>query len=128
VLPRAPAARPATLAIALGAAVGSGARALVGLALPLGAGGWPWPTLAVNLLGSFVLGAVFGRADGGRGPAWVHGPGFTTGVLGSFTTFSALAVEAGRLATPVALGYAAATLAGGLIAAAVGWRVGRGPA
>ncbi|MDF1524296.1 MAG: CrcB family protein [Trueperaceae bacterium] len=121
-----PASRPATLTVALGAAVGTGARALVGLALPMGDGGWPWPTLAVNLLGSFALGAVFGRADRGRGPTWSRGPGVTTGVLGSFTTFSALAVETGRLVPSIALGYAAASLAGGLLAAALGWRTGRG--
>jgi CrcB protein len=124
--PAAPIARPATFAIAAGAALGTGARALVGLALPLGAAGWAWPTLAVNLLGSFALGAAFGRADRGRGPAWLRGPGFTTGVLGSFTTFSALAVEAGRLALPIGTGYLAASLVGGLLAAALGWRAGRG--
>lgn len=120
------ASRPATLAVALGSALGTGGRALVGLALPVAAGGWPWSTLAVNLLGSFALGAVFGWADRGRAPAWWRGPGFTTGVVGSFTTFSALAVETGGLAPWTAIGYAAASLAGGLLAAALGWRAGRG--
>jgi CrcB protein len=110
----------------LGSVLGTGARTLVGLALPVEAGGWPWATLAVNVLGSFVLGAVFGRADRGRAPAWLHGPGFTTGVVGSFTTFSALAAEAAGLAPGTAVGYAAASLAGGLLAAAIGWRTGRG--
>ena len=99
---------------------------MVGLALPATAGGWPWSTLAVNVLGSFVLAAVFGRADRGRAPGWLRGPGFTTGALGSFTTFSALALEASALPASAAVGYAAATLAGGLLAAALGWRAGRG--
>ncbi len=120
------AGRPATLAVALGSALGTGARALVGLALPGAAGSWPWSTLAINLLGSFALGAVLGWSDRGRAPAWLRGPGFTTGVVGSFTTFSALAVETGGLAVWVGIGYAAASLAGGLLAAALGWRAGSG--
>lgn len=119
------AARPATLAVAVGSVLGTGARALVGLAVPIAASGWPWSTLAVNVLGSFALGAVFGRADRGRAPALLLGPGFTTGVVGSFTTFSALAVEASGLPIGVALGYAGTSLAGGLLAAALGWRIGR---
>lgn len=119
-------ARPATFPIAAGALLGTGGRALMGLALPVAAGGWPWSTLAVNLLGSLVLGVVFGWADRGRAPAWLRGPGFTTGALGSFTTFSALAVETGGLAPGAAIGYAGASLVGGLLAAALGWRVGRG--
>ena len=119
-------ARPPTLAIAAGALLGTGARALVGLALPEGAGGWPWSTFAVNAIGAFVLGAVFGLADRGRAPTWLRGPGFTTGVVGSFTTFSALAVEAGDLGARAALAYAAASLAAGLLAVALGWRAGGG--
>ncbi len=118
--------RPATLAIALGSVLGTGARALVGLALPVAAGSWPWATFVVNALGSFVLGAVFGRADRGRARAWLRGPGFTTGLVGSFTTFSALATEASGLAAGTAVGYAAASLAAGLLAVAIGWRAGRG--
>ena len=123
--PAAP-ARPATLAIAAGAIVGTGARALVALALPVEAGGWPWATLAVNLLGSFALGAAGGWAATGRAPAWVRSPGFTTGLLGAFTTFSAVAVELDALVPAAAIGYGATSLAGGLLAAALGWRSGRG--
>ena len=120
------AGRPATLAIAMGSVLGTGARALVGLALPVAAGGWPWSTLAVNVLGSFALGAAFGLAHRGRAPTWLRGPAFTTGVVGSFTTFSALAVEAGGLAAGLAGAYAGASLAGGLLAATLGWRTARG--
>lgn len=118
-------ARPATLAVALGSVLGTGARALVGLALPVDAGAWPWSTFAVNVVGSFVLGAAFGRADRGRALAWLRGPAFTTGVVGSFTTFSALMVEAARLGAAGTVGYIAASLAGGLLAVALGWRTGR---
>lgn len=122
------AARPATLPVALGSILGTGARALIGLALPVAADGWPASTLAVNVLGSFALGAVFGLADRGQAPAWLRGPGFTTGAVGSFTTFSALAVETGGLGPWAAVGYAGASLVGGLLAVALGWRAGRGRA
>jgi fluoride exporter len=121
-----PSARPATLAVAAGAALGTGARALVGLALPTVSGAWPWATLAVNLCGALALGAALGLAGRGRGPAWLHGPAATTGVLGSFTTFSALSVEAAGLTPWVAVAYGAASLVGGVLAAALGWHVGRG--
>ncbi len=120
------AGHPATLAVAVGSILGTGVRALVGLTLPVATGAWPWATLAVNVLGSFALGAVFGWTERGRAPAWLRGPGFTTGVVGSFTTFSALAVETGGLAGGLAAAYAAASLAGGLLAVALGWRAGRG--
>jgi CrcB protein len=53
---------------------------------------FPFGTLAVNLLGSFVLGALVGialDADEYRVAA--------TGLLGSFTTFSTWALESHRL-------------------------------
>lgn len=121
-------ARPspaATWAIAAGGALGTALRAGLGLALAPVVGAWPWATFAANLAGAFVLAFAFGRADRGRGPAWMRHPGVTTGLLGSFTTFSALAVEVGRLAPAVGAAYAAATLAGGLALAALGWRAGR---
>jgi CrcB protein len=53
---------------------------------------FPYGTLAVNLLGSFVLGVVVGATV--RGDAYdVAG----TGLLGSFTTFSTWALESHRL-------------------------------
>jgi CrcB protein len=119
--------RPATLAIAAGGALGTALRAGLGLALAPFAGVWPWATFAENLLGAFLLAYAFGRADRARGPAWLRHPGFTTGVLGSFTTFSALTVEVSARAPAVGVIYAAATLVGGLALAGLGWRAGRAP-
>jgi CrcB protein len=53
---------------------------------------FPYGTLAVNLLGSFVLGVLVGAA--------VDGDAYdvaATGLLGSFTTFSTWAFESHRL-------------------------------
>lgn len=72
------------LAVLIGGALGTAARALLQEAI----GEW-WLLLAVNALGSALLGiSVAALADA---PAWLrHGIG--AGILGGFTTFSAVAV------------------------------------
>lgn len=54
--------------------------------------GFPYGTLAVNLLGSLALGALVGAAA--RGQAFDMA---ATGLLGAFTTFSTWALESHRL-------------------------------
>ena len=82
-------------------------------------GAWGWATLFVNVVGSFLIGFAARRLDRDS-VAWAFA---VTGVLGGFTTFSALAVEmndladAGRL--PLAIVYGAVTLAAGIAAAAL---------
>lgn len=123
-----PAHRRAGLAllVAGGGALGSLGRYRLALALPP-QHGWPVGTLTANLVGAFLLGVLL-ELLGRRGP---ETPGVQrvrlalgTGVLGGFTTFSSLALETERLlaagATGTALGYAAASLAGGVLAAAAG--------
>ncbi|GDX81481.1 putative fluoride ion transporter CrcB [Deltaproteobacteria bacterium] len=79
----------AALYVASGGAVGSAARYLVGVAMTsAGLASWSG-TLAVNLCGAFLLGALFQRAPESR--AWLL---LGTGVLGGFTTFSALTLDA----------------------------------
>nr|WP_246315092.1 fluoride efflux transporter CrcB [Kineococcus aurantiacus] len=90
-------------------------------------GAFPLATLAVNLAGSFVLGFLLEELlrRGAETPAlrrWRLGLG--TGVCGGLTTWSSFAVELDRLlrggAVGTALGYSAASLAGGLLAVAAG--------
>lgn len=82
----------------------------------------PTATLVVNVLGSFLLGAVTGWAAAGA--VGVLGVGF----LGGFTTFSTASVEVVRLVRarrPVAaVGLALAMLALSLGAAVLGLAVG----
>jgi fluoride exporter len=75
---------PSIAAVLTGGALGTAARALLQSVVDQ----W-WLLLAVNALGSLLLGvAVAALADA---PAWLrHGLG--AGVLGGFTTFSAIAV------------------------------------
>jgi len=120
------------VAAALGGALGALARWGVAEALPREPGGWPWATLLVNVVGCLVLGVLIGRVlDRSPGSAWLR-PFLATGVLGGFTTFSAFAVEtvqlaeAGRVGT--AAGYVLVSVAGGVLAAALGQLTGRTPA
>jgi CrcB protein len=119
------------VAAALGGALGALARWGVAEAVPGEPGAWPWATLLVNLLGCLVLGFLIGRVfDRSAGPPWLR-PFLATGVLGGFTTYSAFAVETVQLAEAgrvgPAAGYVLASVAGGVLAAAVGQRLGRAP-
>ena len=112
--------------VAAGGALGSLARYGLNHALP-SVGGWPVATLTENLLGAFLLGLLLealGRA-GAETPRrrWLRLT-LGTGVLGGFTTYSALALEThGLLAegrAGVALGYALLTVLGGTVTCLAG--------
>ncbi len=77
------------LYVAAGGALGSAARYLAGAAIT-GTGFAAWGgTLAVNVVGAFLCGALHQSAPTSR--TWLM---FGTGVLGGFTTFSALTLDA----------------------------------
>lgn len=83
----------ATLAqVALGGAIGAGARYLVNHAFSRSIGpGFPWATLTVNVVGSFAMGVlvvVLAKRSG-----MTYAPFLMTGVLGGFTTFSAFSLD-----------------------------------
>jgi CrcB protein len=116
--------------IAAGAVLGANARYLVGLwaAARFGAG-FPYGTLFVNLVGSFVLGFVVVLGVGRLSiPPQVR-LFLAVGFLGSFTTFSSfsaetlLLLEGGGL--PRGLLNILANNAGGLVAAWLGATLAR---
>jgi CrcB protein len=82
--------------VALGGAIGAGARHLVNLAaLRLFGSGFPVGTLTVNLVGGLLMGLLAGYfalryAGGGQNLRLF----LTTGILGGFTTFSAFSLDA----------------------------------
>lgn len=148
--PRAPApthhphaAAPATARLAhvlpavfAGGALGTAARDAVESAWPPGAGSFPTATFVVNTVGAFLLGVVLTvllerLPRRGRGLAR---PFLCAGILGGWTTYSSLVIEADALAkaghVALAGGYVATTLVCGLVAAALGIGLGRvrGPA
>jgi len=108
-------------------ALGCLGRWLVTLALPTGR--LPWATLAVNVIGSMVIGVVAsalamrGLADSRLRAALI------VGLLGGFTTYSSFAFEyvdyAQRRALPTALLYIGVTLVACGLACGLGVAIGR---
>jgi fluoride exporter len=81
------------LAVALGGAAGSLARFYMVVALKRLDTVLPWGTLLVNVLGSFLIGAVWAWfLDRPDTPEWVR-VGLMTGVLGGYTTLSSVSLE-----------------------------------
>jgi CrcB protein len=113
-----------TLFVAVGGLLGVLARFGIGR-LTIHHDSLIWSTVAINVAGSFLLGLLVAEHWFGRDLREGLGVGF----LGGFTTFSTfsvqavLEVEAGESGR--ALAYVMASVLGGLLAAAVGYRLGR---
>jgi CrcB protein len=115
---------PLLLAVAAAGAAGALARYALALALPPADGGLPVATLVANLSGCLLLGLLVGRAPRA---AWAR-PVLGTGLLGGWTTWSALAVETDALlrgAPAVAAGYLGLPLGAGVLLARLGLRLGQ---
>ena len=126
--------------VGIGAAAGTTLRYLAGLASPLAGAGSLQPhllvTLAINLLGSFLLGFLAGwltTAAAGGTIAIERSARLRlllgTGLLGGFTTYSTFALEAvttARAGAPlVALGYVVMSVAAGVALAWYGNHLAR---
>ncbi|MBN9440832.1 fluoride efflux transporter CrcB [Bosea sp. (in: a-proteobacteria)] len=86
-----------TLLVFLGAGIGGVLRHGVNLATLRWLGpGFPFGTMAINILGSGLMGLLVGWLAFRAGEGWTqHGRLFcATGVLGGFTTFSAFSLDA----------------------------------
>ncbi len=108
-------------AVAGGGALGSVARYLTGAALARLAGtGFPWGTLTVNLVGSFLMGVVVEVVALKFSASQEARAFLAVGVLGGFTTFSSFSLdtaflfERGELGS--ALVYVLASVLGGVFA------------
>ena len=111
-------------AVAIGGFGGTEARYLLGVLFPEPPGIFPWTTLVINVAGSFLLGWLTTLwAVGMRKPRWLQA-GLGPGLIGSFTTFSAVSLA--TVAQPALLvPYLAMSLALGLAAAAAGIAIGQ---
>lgn len=111
--------------VAIGGAVGSSLRHLVNLAALRFIGpGFPWGTLAINIVGSFAMGVfieILVRRLGTSNEVRLF---IATGVLGGFTTFSAFSLDFAVLwergASIPALAYLLASVVGAIVALFVG--------
>jgi fluoride exporter len=119
--------RPSSLLLVfLGGAVGVSGREVLVLAFPA-AHGFPWAVLGINVTGAFLLGLLLdalARSGPDRGARRSARLGLGTGLIGGYTTYSALAADAAQLigsgSAGAGLAYAAATLLLGGIATGLG--------
>lgn len=111
----------------LGGALGAAGRYWLGGVLLRHLGdGFPWGTLAANLLGSFAAGFLAVWLEG-RGPPALYWRAFLiVGVLGALTTYSALMLESLLFArshrSELLVGYLGVSLVAGLGLAWIGAR------
>ncbi len=135
--------------VALGGVIGSLGRWLVGLGLPGAGSGFAWGTLAVNLTGALAMGLLVGwlsdgdaaseadedgvladreipasRVDPAHVEPWWVRPFAMTGLLGGWTTYSALALDVHTLGSPAGVTYLATTLIAGVAACLAGLVLG----
>lgn len=113
----------------VGGLAGTALRLGIDVAIPHTDDSFPVSTLLINTIGAFTLGLLVARV-------WPHAPdwlraGLGAGLLGSFTTFSAVAVSLVSLSRAeewmLAAGYLVTTVLLGLGAAWLGIRVGSRP-
>lgn len=117
---------PAVAAIFVGGGIGSLLRYGVYVTMTQRFGpGFPWATLAINIVGSLIIGIVFELSQ-------TRALGITplvriflmTGVLGGFTTFSTFSLDivtlTGERATLLAIAYAGGSVIMGFAAAFAG--------
>lgn len=118
------------LIVMLGGGLGAGARHLVNLgALRTFGPAFPWHTTAINVLGSFLIGALVTLLARRMGTAPEWRLFLVTGVIGGFTTFSAFSLDFAvlweRHESAAALGYVLLSVLGSLAAVFAGLWVAR---
>lgn len=115
---------PAPLQVFIGGTIGGAVRISIDYLVPAGFHGIPWEIVAINVVGSFSLGIVAARDEARGGHR--HFPLIGPGMLGGFTTFSALAalLWTASAGTVVSWALLAANLLLAIAAAAWGWTIG----
>lgn len=102
--------------VALGGAIGASCRYLLGgVAFRVMGPGFPWGTLAANVIGGLLMGLLVGwlafRVSGGENLRLF----LAVGVLGGFTTFSSFSLEALRMIETKAYGLAAGYISASVV-------------
>ena len=117
-------------AVIVGAIVGTGLRFGFDTVIPHTDDQFPLSTLLINVVGSFALGFLVARVWPTAAP-WLKA-GLGPGLLGSFTTFSAVAVSFVALSTHdrlwLAAVYLVVSVTLGFLGALAGIRLGGGRA
>lgn len=118
------------LLVAAGGAIGAALRHLSGIAaLRIMGAGFPWGTLFVNVLGSFIMGLFIAWMVKKTGVSNDMRLFVATGILGGFTTFSAFSLDVANMVERGAMGgafiYIAASVIISLAAVFIGLWFGR---
>ena len=113
--------------VGIGGGLGSIIRYLIYVYMPFQIGkNFPWPTLAVNILGSLFIGIIYALFQKNQltSPQYIL---IVTGFLGGFTTLSAFSLESVQLLRNqeylVAILYTISTIALAMLAVLVGIKV-----
>jgi fluoride exporter len=108
------------VAVFVGGALGTLARAGLETLAPADPGRWPWPTFTVNIVGAFLLGYFTTRLLERLPVSAYRRPLLGTGLCGGLTTFSTMQLESLRMLEHghfvLAAGYLAVSIAAGLVA------------
>ena len=118
------------LLVTVGGAIGAALRHLSGIAaLRIMGAGFPWGTLFVNVLGSFLMGLFVAWMVRKTGVSNDMRLFVATGILGGFTTFSAFSLDVADMVERGAIGgafmYIAASVIISLAAVFIGLWFGR---
>lgn len=116
--------------VGIGGAIGALLRYTISLFFVINDTNFPYSTLFVNMIGSFLLAYItYGLFEKIKVKQLIK-LAITTGFFGSFTTFSALSVETLELAQEGqilhALLYVFISLFGGILAAYLGYLISKG--
>jgi CrcB protein len=117
------------LIVGLGSFLGGSARYLISVAMSNLSKGFPWGTLAVNLIGCFVIGllsGIFARTANESNSFVLF---CTVGICGGFTTFSTFSKEALLMLQAenywALVAYVGISVVAGIVLAAVGYVLSR---
>ncbi|HWE66217.1 MAG TPA: CrcB family protein [Acidimicrobiales bacterium] len=128
-LPRLGFSAAALVAIFIGGAIGTVARFLLDSSHATPSGHFPLTTLVINLSGSLAIGLLVPLVERMQQRIPWGRPFLIVGLLGGWTTYSTLAVDAVQLGrgshVAIGLAYLAATVAGGVALVVVGDALGR---
>ena len=117
------------IAVGAGCFIGGIARYIVSLAMKGIGKGFPWATLAVNLVGCLMIGLLWGLLSRNAAENTSWGLFLTVGLCGGFTTFSTFSKEAlAMLQTGQMWGFAsyiAISILAGIGLVALGYYIGR---
>jgi fluoride exporter len=117
------------LLVFFGAGIGGALRHAVNVGCARLCGtAFPWGTLTVNIVGSFVMGVLTGWLAFRAGENWSQPLRLflTTGILGGFTTFSAFSLDAVLVWERGQIGLAGVYVVASVVLAITGLVVGLG--